>query len=191
MRLLYHASPVMGIETLEPRISNHGVSRVYFSEKRENTLVYLSNAIEKYCKETGFQYNGRWHKWGPYGFTADHRFQFQEYYPNALAETYKGVSGYIYAVSFLNCIQPLEGIPGAYYSSEPVNVVECENIKDAYAEFMAAYHDHRIDIMYYENWSSRQIEGNRRMMQSEYEQSDIRSDYKYFLENKFPWLKNK
>lgn len=45
--------------------------------------------------------------------------------------------------------------------------------------------------MYYENWSTRQIEGNRRMVQSEYEQPDIQSDYKYFLENKFPWLKDK
>ena len=52
--ILYHASQTKGLTVLEPRVSNHGVPRVYFSEKRENVLVYLSNAIEKFCRETGF-----------------------------------------------------------------------------------------------------------------------------------------
>ena len=49
--MYYHASPVGGIRQLEPRISNHGVPLIYFSRKRENVLVYLSNAIEKYCRD--------------------------------------------------------------------------------------------------------------------------------------------
>jgi nicotinate-nucleotide pyrophosphorylase len=53
VNMYYHASQVGGIKQLEPRISNHGVPLIYFSKKRENVLVYLSNAIEKYCKETG------------------------------------------------------------------------------------------------------------------------------------------
>ena len=52
--MYYHASQVEGIKQLEPRVSDHHVPLVYFSTKRENTLVYLSNAIEKYCRETGF-----------------------------------------------------------------------------------------------------------------------------------------
>ena len=64
--MYYHASAVGTIKQLEPRISNHGVPLIYFSKKRENVLVYLSNAIEKYCKETGFEYDGRWEKWGAY-----------------------------------------------------------------------------------------------------------------------------
>lgn len=62
--MYYHASPIGTIKQLEPRTSNHGVPLVYFSKKRENVLVYLSNAIERYCKETGFSYDGRWEKWG-------------------------------------------------------------------------------------------------------------------------------
>lgn len=58
--MYYHASPIGTIKQLEPRTSNHGVPLVYFSKKRENVLVYLSNAIERYCKETGFSYDGRW-----------------------------------------------------------------------------------------------------------------------------------
>ena len=79
-----------------PTASNHGIPLIYFSRKRENVLVYLSNAIEKYCRDTGFSYEGQWEKWGPYGFTKDGRLCLEEYYQNALESTYKGVPGYIY-----------------------------------------------------------------------------------------------
>ena len=94
--MYYHASPIKDIKVLEPRVSNHGIPLIYFSKKRENVLVYLSNAVEKYCKETGFEYYGTWSKWGPYGFEKDGRLRLEEYYPNALGKTYKGVFGYIY-----------------------------------------------------------------------------------------------
>lgn len=48
--MYYHASRTGNIKKLEPRISNHGIPLVYFSTKPENTLVYLSNAVEKFCK---------------------------------------------------------------------------------------------------------------------------------------------
>ena len=92
--MLYHASPIGGLTELRPHISNHGIPLLYFSQKRENTFVYLSNAVEKYCRETGFAYNGPWKKWGPYGFTDDGRQRLEEYYPNALEETYRGVPRY-------------------------------------------------------------------------------------------------
>jgi len=65
--MYYHASPINGIKQLEPRVSDHGIPLIYFSTKRENVLVYLSNAIEKYCRETGFSYDGKRSKWGRMG----------------------------------------------------------------------------------------------------------------------------
>ena len=103
--LLYHASPVGGLKMLTPRVSNHGRALVYLSERRENVLVYLSNAVEKYCRETGFAHAGRWEKWGPYGFDPDGVQRLEEYYPNALEETYAGVSGYLYAAEHF-CAPP-------------------------------------------------------------------------------------
>ena len=69
--MLYHASPTGGLTVLTPHVSNHGHPLVYFSKKRENVLVYLSNAVEKYCRDTGFVHTGQWEKWGPYGFDLD------------------------------------------------------------------------------------------------------------------------
>lgn len=53
-RRYYHGSQVPGLTVLEPRVSNHGTPLVYASSKRENVLVYLSNAVEKHCREAGF-----------------------------------------------------------------------------------------------------------------------------------------
>ena len=135
--MLYHASPVAGLTVLRPHISNHGVPILYFSQKRENTLVYLSNAVEKFCRETGFAYDGPWQKWGPYGFTADGRQRLEEYYPNALEETYAGVSGYIYGAEPANTA-PVSDVPFAVTSEEAVAVVSCEFVPDAYEAILRA-----------------------------------------------------
>ena len=54
----FHASQTKNIKILKPNISNHNIPLIYFSDKRENVLVYLSNAIEKFCKEKHFKFEG-------------------------------------------------------------------------------------------------------------------------------------
>lgn len=66
--MYYHASQVANLKELLPHISNHEKPLVYLSSKRENVLVYLSNAVEKHCKEIGFEHSGSNRKWGSYGF---------------------------------------------------------------------------------------------------------------------------
>ena len=119
--MLYHASPTGGLTVLTPHVSNHGHPLVYFSKKRENVLVYLSNAVEKYCRDTGFVHTGRWEKWGPYGFDLDGVQRLEEYYPNALEETYAGVSGYIYGAEPANTV-PVSDVPFAVTSEEAAAV---------------------------------------------------------------------
>jgi hypothetical protein len=186
--MLYHASQTPNIKTLEPRVSNDNVPRIYFSEKRENTLVYLSNAVEKTCREDGFAHTGKWQKWASYGFTKDGLLRFEEYYENALEDTYKGVSGYIYAVKECDAVQRLTNIPGAYFSEHPLPVVSCEFVPDALNAMLEAEREGRIVITRYAELSDRMRDWIRRTTFDEYRNAESAPDYRYFLKKKFPFL---
>lgn len=182
--MLYHASSIKGIVQLEPRISNHGIPLIYFSRKRENVLVYLCNAVEKYCKETGFEWNENWSKWGPYGFTSDGMLYLEEYYPHAMEETYKGVSAYIYCVKEQPDVKDLDGIPFAVTMDRPVEVSGCEFVPDAYQAIGKAAADRKIMIRRYEDLSDKKRIWIQRTITEEYK--DGRPEYRHFLKGKFP-----
>ena len=185
--MYYHASPTPGIRVLEPRISNHGLPRIYFSDRRENVLVYLSNAVEKYCRETGFAYSGPWNKWAAYGFNRDGLLQVEEYYPNATEETYRGVSGYIYCVETIAASEDNIQIPHAFTTAEPTPVLGCEFVPDAYEALLAAEARGLIEITRYEKLAANAkfMEWNRRTIREEYEGAADHPEYRHFLRAKF------
>ena len=160
--MYYHASPIGTIKRLEPRVSNHGVPLVYFSKKRENVLVYLSSAIERYCKETGFSYDGRWEKWGPYGFEKNGIQRLEEYYPDALRKTYQGVSGYIYCAGSIEEADFDVRIPDAAVSNVPVDIESVEFVPDAYEAILQAEKEGLITIMRYEEMPESVRQWNQR-----------------------------
>ncbi len=182
--MFFHASPIGGIQQLEPRVSNHNIPLIYFSKKRENTLVYLSNAIEKFCKDTGFDYQGTWQKWGSYGFDEDGILRLEEYYPNALEETYKGVSGYIYqADSIIDSGFEVQ-IPDAATSSEPVRVSGVEYVPDAYEAILQAEQDGLIRILRYEDAPDAMKTWLRKVIPEEYKNASNHPEHRYFLKNR-------
>ena len=183
--MFYHASQVKDIKELEPRISNHGVPLIYFSKKRENVLVYLSNAVEKYCRETGFEYSGTWSKWGPYGFGKDGKQRFEEYYPNALEKTYKGVSGYIYYTKNVEDSGFELQIPDAATSSVPVIVEGYEYFPDAYEAILEAEKNGLITILRYEQMPEKMREWIIRTIREEYENAKDHPEYRHFLKGNF------
>lgn len=183
--MFYHASPVHCIEVLEPRVSNHGEPRVYLSRKRENTLVYLSNAIEKYCKETGFAHEGPWQKWASYGF-CEGKLRLDEYYPNAIQDTYQGVSGYIYAAETVPGGRPQEDIPDAVITSQPVPVLGCEYVPDAYEAILTAAEAGEILIRRYHELPESMLAWIDSCIKQEYEEARDVPTYRHFLKGKFP-----
>lgn len=187
--MYYHASQVPNIKVLEPRISNHNIPLIYFSTKRENVLVYLSNAIEKYCRETNFSHNEKWHKWATYGFDKDGILILEEYYPNAIIDTYKGVAGYIYSATDVNNAQENINIPNAISTSELVDVTTCEFVPDAYIEIMKAAESGKIIIHKYEDMDDKKIDWIKKTIKKEYDEAIDAPDYRYFLEAKFPFVK--
>ena len=187
--MYYHASSIKGIEVLEPRVSNHDIPLIYFSTKRENVLVYLSNAVEKYCRETGFMHSGKWHKWGPYGFGPDGIQRIEEYYPDALIDTYKGVSGYIYFTETITDSGYQVQIPNAATSREPVPVSGCEFVPDAYEAILKAEREGLLSILRYADNSPTKLKWIEKTMRTEYQNASDQPDYRHFLEGKFPFVK--
>lgn len=186
--MYYHASPVRGIQYFEPHISNHEIPLVYFSTKRENVLVYLSNAFEKYCRQIGYVHQGPWRKWGSYGFTADGILRLEEYYPNATADTYQGVSGYIYATELLSDKKVLKEIPFAVTSEHCVKVQHCEYIPDAYEAIMEAVKAGKIVLERYEEMSQEKLDWIKNSVVQEYRNHAADQAYRLFLKGKFPFL---
>lgn len=184
--MYYHASQTGSITRLEPRISNHGIPLVYFSKKRENVLVYLSNAVEKYCRETGFEYSGACQKWAAYGFDRNGLLCVQEYYKDALIKTYKGVSGYIYSAQSITESEFEIKIPDAAAGSLPVDVDGVEFVPDAYKAILQAERDGLISIMRYDEMPEKMREWNVKTIKNEYENAADHPEYRHFLKGSFP-----
>lgn len=186
--MYYHASSVGGLQCLKPQISNHGIPYVYFSAKRENTLVYLSNAVEKYCKETGYAPRGPWKKWASYGFTKDGILQLDEYYPDAAVDTYRGVQGYIYSTELLPDGRAFHEIPFTFVCEHAVKGLRCEYIPDAYTAIMEAVEHGKIVFRKYEEMGEGKLRWLRNTIEKEYGDPASPEEYRYFLRAKFPFL---
>lgn len=186
--LYYHASQTADIKVLEPKVSNHNTPLIYFSTKRENVLVYLSNAIEKHCKETGFIHNGKWHKWASYGFEPDGTLRLDEYYPNAIEDTYKGVSGYIYSAENICENEDSINISNAVATSKPVTVTDVEFIEDAYSEILKAAESGLIKLRRYEKMSDKMLSWIEETIKNEYAEAENEPDYRCFLKAKFDYI---
>ena len=183
--MYYHASSIKDLSTLEPHISNHNIPLVYLSKKRENVLVYLSNAIQKYCIEQGLEYSGVWQKWASYGFDKDGVQRIEEYYPDALIDTYKGVSGYIYVAEMVEDSGFQTQIPDAITSEKPVVVTGCEYIDDAYEAIITAEKEGLVRISRYNELSPQMKKWLKDAIIKEYEQAAEHPEYRFFLEAKF------
>ena len=189
--MYFHASNVEGLSVLKPHVSNHNIPLIYLSKKRENVLVYLSNAIEKFCREEGFVHSGTWQKWASYGFEQDGIQRIEEYYPNSLIETYKGVSGYIYYAEKVDDSGFQTQIPDAITSEKPIVVDGCEFIEDAYEAICEAEKEGLIRIIRYSEISEKMKIWIKKSIVMEYEQASLHPEYRFFLEKKFGELINK
>lgn len=191
--MYFHALQIGKIKTLEPRISNHNIPLIYFSDKSENVLVYLSNAVEKVCKEGRFTFDGLWYKWGSYGFEKDGRLRFEEYYPNALEDTYKGIEGYIYSCSKIDPYQKLDiKIPNTFITAQKTTVDNCEFIPNAYNEMINAEANGLITILRYNEFISniKRREWLKKTIIDEYRNNSAHPDYRFFLESRFSAIIN-
>ena len=139
---------------------------------------------EKYCRDTDFGHTGRWEKWGPYGFDLDGVQRLEEYYPNALEETYAGISGYIYGAEPANTA-PVSDVPFAVTSEEAVAVVSCEFVPDAYEAILRAEREGLLRILHYAQTGEPFRAWIWQTMKHEYENAEKQPDYRHFIKGKF------
>ena len=109
----------------------------------------------------------------------------EEYYPDALEETYKGVAGYIYTAKDITDSGYCIGIPDAGTSTTPVPICDCEYVPDAYTEILAAENKGLIKLVRYEEQSPKKLDWIRKTVIQEYKEAGDQPDYRYFLERKF------
>ena len=125
---------------------------------------------------------------GPYGFEKDGRLRLEEYYPNAVEQTYKGVSGYIYHVDEIIDSGFELQIPDAATSSAAVEVSRVEWISDAYAEILKAEETGKIAIERFGDVSGKKKEWIKRTIREEFISASDHPDYQHFLKGKFSEL---
>ena len=109
----------------------------------------------------------------------------QEYWPDAVSDTYAGVSGYIYSAKNVMSAESMKDIPFAATSTEPVLVDACEYVPDAYEALKEAADKGLIVIKKYSENSEKMLAWIERCIKEQYKIAREIPDYKVFLEGKF------
>ncbi len=148
MMVLYHGSNITNIKVLRPNQADHDRPYVYMTTIDVVAAFYLCNAVE------------RPYYWFPYGFEGGSNIPvYHELYPNALKEVSEGVSGYIYEVlAEENQIIPFKNIPCARLATEPIEVMKCTKVENAYALFMEYVKQGKMKVSHFEDKSEQQLE---------------------------------
>ncbi len=176
---LFHGSSVPGIQTLEPRLSNHGKPYVYLTHTKALATIYAHNVMTPP--------NG----WFTYYFRKeDGKLVYEEYFPNQLEEFYENQRGYIYTCEAN--LPVLEKMPWVYLSDEPVPVACCQEIPDLLSALLAYEKTGELIIRRFETLSARQLEVIHRINLSEIEKYHLRehpeSEHGRFIFSHYPDL---
>ena len=114
MRKLYHCSPAAGLTVLRPSETK------YFGKPRQVCLTAsLPMALMYGVKH--FEYT--------YGYTRERQIYYEEYFPNALEEIYRGKAASLYRCAFRADMTATD-IPNEYVTPDEVPVLEETVIPD-------------------------------------------------------------
>ena len=143
---LYHASPVRGLTVLEPSVTK------YFGKPRQVCLTALEPMALFYGVKH-FEYT--------YGYTGAGALYYEEYFPGALAEIYRGRSAALYRCAWREGMEAA-AIPNEYVSAEPVAVEEEIFIPDLYEALLERESRGLLRIVRWEQLGQRKRDWIRR-----------------------------
>lgn len=130
------------------------------------------------------------YNWFPYGFDKNNIPVYSEYYPDALADVYKGKRGFIYICDGISGIQNPTDINCAYVCENNARVSDVIEISDMYDWFLEREKLGELKINRYENLTQKQKDSFGKIILSEIEENGFKTDsdcsYAKFLKEKFP-----
>lgn len=173
--MLYHGSSIGNLIELTPQISDHGKPYIYFVANPVIALFYTVKIVDK-------PYN-----WYPYGFKNGIPV-YTEYYPDALADVYKGRHGYIYEFEKVeNAENPTE-INCVSVCTAPIKTEKITEIPDVYVKLLEHEKNGELVIERYETLSNNRLNQIRNMVKSEIEKYNLKNNdnsYSRFIKSRF------
>ena len=130
---LYHVSPAAGLTVLKPSVTE------YFGKPRQVCLTALKPMALLYGIRN-FEYT--------YGYTKERELFYEEYFPGALEELYRGKSASLYVCSWREGMETTQ-IPNEYVSAAEVPVEKEILIPDVYG---ALLEEERLGTMRIVRW---------------------------------------
>ena len=173
METLYHCSPVSGLTVLEPRVTE------YFGKPRQVCLT-ASLPMALLYGVRHFEYT--------YGYTAAGQLYYEEYFPHALEELYRGRRASLY-----RCLRREDmastAIPNEFVTPNPVPVLEEMVIPDVCEALLEQERAGELRIVRYAQRTEESREWTRREeAQTILEQGLLHadSDFARYMQEKYP-----
>lgn len=173
--LFYHGASIGNLSELKPQISEHGEAYVYLTTDPVVALLYTVKAVEP-------PFN-----WYPYGFK-DGIPVYTEYYPDAIADIYKGKRGYIYEFVNVAGIKNPTNIGCACVCTEPLKTGKVIEIPNVYEKLLEHEKNGELIIERYSELSEDRIKWIENTIKSEAEKFNLTNtdnSYSRFLKERF------
>lgn len=127
---LYHCSPTAGLTVLEPSVAK-------YSGKPRQVCLTASLPMALMYGIRHFEYT--------YGYTRAGRIYYEEYFPDALEQLYRGKSAWLYRCA-LRPDMERTAIPNEYVTPRPVPVLEGTFLPDVCAALLEQERAGALDI---------------------------------------------
>lgn len=173
MKQLYHCSPTASLKILQPNTTK------YFDKPKQVCLTAsLPMALMYGVKH--FEYT--------YGYTKTQEIYYQEYFPNALEEIYRGKRASLYCCARREDMSATQ-IPNEYVTAWPVPVAEETVIPDVYK---ALLEQERLGTLKIIRWSELTNRRRQWIVQAEMETILEKNllyqdtDFAHYIRDKYP-----
>lgn len=174
--MLYHGSSIGKLTELKPFLSEHSKPYIYFASNPVVALFYTVKAVEKPFS------------WFPYGFKNGIPV-YTEYYPEALADVYKGKMGYIYEFENIDGAKNPTEINCACVCTAPLKTEKITEIPDVYKRLLEHEKNGELIVERYEDLSAGRRKWIGETIKSEIREYNLKRNhecsYAEFIKSRF------